>query len=45
MGLGGAKPPKQKYNPPNERKPISRFWLGLIFLLDLSQKKVMGYRI
>jgi len=29
-GLGGLKPPKQKYSPPKEMKPISPFGLKLI---------------
>jgi len=33
----GLKPPKQKYGPPNEMKPISPLGLGLCFLLDLSK--------
>jgi len=35
--------PKQKYSPPNEMKPISP--LGLMFLLDLYKKKVMGLKL
>jgi len=31
VGGGWLKPPKQKYSPPNEMKPISPFGLGLLF--------------
>jgi len=40
MGLGGLKPPKEKYSPPNEMKPINPFWLGLMFFARFVSKKM-----
>jgi len=47
MGLGG---PKQKYSPPNKRKPISPFGLGLMYfffniLFDQSQEPLAGRNV
>jgi len=45
MGLGGGlNPPKQKYSPPNEMKPIGPFGLGLMFFARFVSKELMGLK-